>query len=71
MLLYKETVVWRGKKVETIREGLKAMSFTKYFGKDATKTFFLGGKPEVSDWRRMVNLVKWKESDDAKITQVS
>ena len=71
MLLYKETVVWRGKKVETIREGLKAMSFTKYFGKDATKTFFLGGKPDVFDWRRMVNLVKLKESDDPKITQVS
>ena len=40
MLLYEETVVRRGKKVEAIREGLKAMSFTSYFGKDATKSFF-------------------------------
>ena len=40
MLLYEETVVRRGKKVEAIREGLKAMSFTRYFCKDATKSFF-------------------------------
>ena len=43
ILLYEETVVWRGKKVEAIREGLKAMGFARYFGKDATKSFFLGG----------------------------
>ena len=45
------------------------MSFTRYFGKDATKSFFLGG-PEVLACRRIINLVKWKESDDSKITQV-
>ena len=67
MLLYEETVVRRGKKVEAIREGLKAMSFTRYFGKDATKSY-LGGKPEVFYCRRMLDLVKWKESDDSKIT---
>ena len=44
MFLYEETVVRRGKKVEAIREGLKTMSFTRYFGKDATKSFFLGNQ---------------------------
>ena len=63
MLLYEETVVRREKKVEAIRKGLKAMSFTRYFGKDATESFF-GGKPEVLECRRMLDLVKWKERDD-------
>ena len=40
MLLYTETLVRRGNKVEAIRECLKAMSFTRYFGKDTTKSFF-------------------------------
>ena len=69
MFLYEEPVVRRGKKVEAIRESLKAMSFTRHFGKDAISHFL--GKPEVLDCRRLVNLVKWKESDDSKITRVS
>ena len=70
MLLYEETVVRRGKKVEAIREGLKATSFIRYIGKDATKSFW-GEKPEVFDCRLMLDLVKWKEIDDSNITQVS
>ena len=69
MFLYEEPVVRRGKKVEAIRESLKALSFTRHFGKDAISHFL--GKPEVLDCRRLVNLVKWKESDDSKITRVS
>ena len=31
----------------------------------------LRGGPEVLDCRRMINLLKWKESDNLKITDVS
>ena len=32
-MLYEKTIVRRGRKVEAIREGLKALSFTRYFGR--------------------------------------
>ena len=35
MLFYEETVVGRGEKIEATQGGLKAMSFTRYFGKGA------------------------------------
>ena len=40
MLFYEETVVRRGEKIEATQGGLKAMSFTRYFGKGATKSLF-------------------------------
>ena len=58
--------------MQWIREGLKAMNFIRCFGKNATECFFFFfGKPEVLYSRRMVNLGKWNESEDSKITQVS
>ena len=38
MMLYEKIVVRRGKKVEAVPEGLKAMTLTRYF----CKVFFFG-----------------------------
>ena len=63
-MMYEKIIVRRGKKVEAVREGLKAMTLTRYF----CKVFFFLEKPEFLDCRRMENLIKWKEIDNSKIT---
>ena len=42
LLLYEETIVRRGKKLEAMREGLKVMGLAPFFCMDATRQLFLG-----------------------------
>ena len=65
LLLYEETIVRRGKKVEAMREGLKVMGLAPFFCMDATRPLFLGA-PVTLNAQIFVKLINWNTNKDVK-----
>ena len=65
LLLYEETIVCRGKKVEAMREGLKVMGLAPFFCMDATRQLFLG-TPVALNAKTFVKLINWNTNKDVK-----